>query len=41
MTGYANAGSGEVKAELTGDIWTVTTDSGEVYDVPLAAIEGG
>lgn len=41
MTGYVNATNREVKAELKGDLWTVTTDSGEVYEVPLAAIEGG
>jgi hypothetical protein len=41
MTNYVNATVGEVKAELTGDLWTVTRDNGEVYEVPLSAIEGG
>ncbi len=41
MTDYVNATAGEVKAELNGDMWTVTRDNGEVYEVPLAAIEGG
>lgn len=41
MTDYVNATVGEVKAELNGDLWTVTRDNGEVYEVPLAAIEGG
>jgi hypothetical protein len=41
MTGYVNATNREVKAELNGDTWTVTTDKGEVYEVPIAAITGG
>jgi hypothetical protein len=41
MTDYVNATVGEVKAELHGDLWTVTRDNGEVYEVPLSAIEGG
>jgi hypothetical protein len=42
MTGYVNAANREVKATLEGDTWTVTVvDNGEVYEVPLAAIEGG
>jgi hypothetical protein len=41
MTGYVNAANREVKAELKGDTWTVTVENGEVYEVPLAAIEGG
>jgi len=41
MTNYVNATVGEVKAELTGDLWTVTRDNGEVYEVPLSAIEEG
>ncbi len=41
MTGYVNATNREVKAELKGDTWTVTVENGEVYEVPLAAIEGG
>ena len=41
MTDTVNATVGEVKAELNGDLWTVTRDNGEVYEVPLSAIEGG
>lgn len=41
MTGYVNATNREVDATLDGDAWTVTIDGGEVYEVPLAAIEGG
>ena len=41
MTDVVNATAGEVKAERNGDLWTVTRDNGEVYEVPLSAIEGG
>ena len=41
MTGYVNATNREVEAILEGDTWTVTVADGEVYEVPLAAIEGG
>lgn len=41
MTDYVNATVGEVDAHLEGDTWIVTRDNGEVYEVPLAAIEGG
>ncbi|MFM1891112.1 MAG: hypothetical protein RLZ44_189 [Pseudomonadota bacterium] len=41
MTDYVNATVGEVDARLEGDMWTVTRDNGEVYQVPLSAIEGG
>jgi hypothetical protein len=41
MTDYVNATVGEVDARIEGDIWTVTRDNGEVYEVPLSAIEGG
>jgi hypothetical protein len=41
MTDYVNAAVGEVTAALNGDLWTVTRDNGEVYQVPLAAINGG
>jgi hypothetical protein len=41
MTGYVNCTAGEVDARLEGDLWTVTRDNGEVYQVPLSAIEGG
>ena len=40
MTGYVNATNHEVKAKREGDTWTVTLDNGEIYEVPLAAIEG-
>ena len=32
---------GEAEARLEGDTWMVTIDGEEVYEVPLAAIEGG
>lgn len=41
MTDYVNAANHQVDAKLEGDIWIVTLDNGEVYEVPLAAIEGG
>jgi len=41
MTGYVNATVGAVDARLEGDTWIVTRDNGEIYEVPLAAIEGG
>ena len=41
MTGYVNASNREVDARLEGDTWLVTIDGNELYEVPLAAIEGG
>ncbi len=41
MTGYVNATNGQVDARLEGDTWIVKADNAEVYEVPLAAIEGG
>ena len=41
MTDYINAANREAEATLEGDTWTVTIDNKEVYEVPLAAIEGG
>lgn len=41
MSDYVNATVGKVRAKLNGDTWTVTRDNGEVYEVPLSAIEGG
>lgn len=41
MTGYVNATNREVEAELVGDTWTVVVNGREIYEVPLAAIEGG
>jgi len=41
MTDYVNATNREAEAVLDGDLWTVTINGEEVYEVPLAAIEGG
>jgi hypothetical protein len=41
MKEYVNATNRQVKAKLEGDTWTLTVDDGEVYEVPLAAIQGG
>ena len=41
MTNYINATNRKVDARLEGDIWIITIDGDEVYEVPLAAIEGG
>jgi hypothetical protein len=41
MTDYVNATNHEIEARREGDTWIVTLDNGEVYEVPLAAIEGG
>ncbi|BDR16623.1 hypothetical protein VspSTUT11_45990 [Vibrio sp. STUT-A11] len=41
MTDYVNATNREVQADFNGDIWTVVINGKEVYQVPLAAIEGG
>jgi len=41
MTGYVNATNREADAKLNGDTWTVTINGKEMYEVPLAAIEGG
>jgi len=41
MSDYVNATNREVEAKLEGDTWTVKVANGEVYEVPLAAIEGG
>lgn len=42
MSDYVNATNREVAATLKGNTWTVTdVATGEVYEVPLAAIEGG
>jgi hypothetical protein len=38
---YVNATNREVNARMQGDIWIVTIDGKEVWEVPLAAIEGG
>jgi hypothetical protein len=41
MAGYVNATNRKVDARLEGDIWIITVDNEEVYEIPLAAIEGG
>jgi hypothetical protein len=41
MKDYVNATGREATATLQGDTWTVVIDGKEVYEVPLAAIEGG
>lgn len=41
MKDYVNATNREVKAKLLGDIWVLTFANGEVWEVPLSAIEGG
>ena len=41
MKEYVNASNRQVEAKLDGDTWIVTIDNGEVYEVPLAAIQGG
>ena len=41
MTGYVNATNRELKATLEGDTWTLEFANGEVWEIPLAAIEGG
>lgn len=41
MTGYVNATGRKVVATMAADTWTVVIDGVEIYQVPLAAIEGG
>ncbi len=41
MSGYVNATNRDVKARLEDDIWILEFANGEVWEVPLAAIEGG
>ena len=41
MTNYINATNREAEARMEGDTWIVTINGEEVYEVPLAAIEGG
>jgi len=40
MKDYVNATNREVKAKLQDDIWILTFANGEIWEVPLAAIEG-
>jgi hypothetical protein len=41
MSDYINATNRKAEARLEGDTWIVTIDDVDVYEVPLAAIEGG
>jgi hypothetical protein len=41
MTDYVNAINREAEARLEGDTWVVTIDGADVYEVPLALIQGG
>lgn len=41
MTDYVNATNRTADAKLEGDTWIVIINGKEVYEVPLAAIEGG
>lgn len=41
MQDYVNATNREVNARLHGDTWILEFGNGEVWEVPLAAIEGG
>lgn len=41
MKDYVNATNREAEARMEGDTWIVTINGDEVYEVPLAAIEGG
>ena len=41
MTDYINATNRQAEAKRKGDTWIVTINGEEVYEVPLAAIEGG
>lgn len=41
MSDYINATNRKVEAHLEDDTWIVTIDDADIYEVPLAAIEGG
>lgn len=41
MTDYVNATNRELEAHLEGDTWILEFANGEVWEVPMAAIEGG
>jgi hypothetical protein len=41
MTDYVNATNREVDARLDGDTWILNFANGEVWEVPVAFIEGG
>ena len=38
---YVNATNREVEAQMEGDMWILDFTNGEVWEIPLAAIEGG
>ena len=41
MKDYVNATNRKAEARLAGDTWIVTIDGADVYEVPLALIQGG
>lgn len=41
MSDYINATNRDVSARMEGDVWVLDFANGEVWEVPLAAIEGG
>ena len=41
MKNYVNATNREIETHLQGDTWILQFSNGEVWEVPLAAIEGG
>jgi len=41
MKDYVNATNREAKARMEGDTWILDFTNGEVWEIPLAAIEGG
>lgn len=41
MKDYINVTNREASGSLDGDTWIVTIDGAEIYEVPLAVIEGG
>jgi len=41
MADYVNATNRGVEAQLEGDTWILLFDNGEVWEVPIAIIEGG
>jgi hypothetical protein len=41
MSDYVNATNRELSSRLEGDTWILNFDDEEVWEVPIAAIEGG
>ena len=41
MSDYVNATNRKAEARLEDDTWIVVIDDADVYEVPVAAIEGG